>query len=394
MKTTINKNLSPVNETDEVANKRDDMKFTCNAKDIASAVAAASKVVNAHTTMPILSNVLLSAKKGRVSVRATDLELTLENAFSADVAEEGACTVPARLFSGYLANLPAAQLEMHGTASRATLKCERSNYEFFALPAEEYPPLPDGKSADQFRVDAKAFREACSAVTFAASSEEARGAVLMGTLLEIDGSKLTLVATDGYRLARRELALAEPTKGASRLIVPARALGEVVRAAGGGVIEATVLGGQANQLVFNTGDMKVIARLVDGQYPNYQQVIPKEFDKKVVASTEKLLASLRRAEVVAGDRASMVKLAMDGSSLVITASSDTAGTAYEEIDVERAGDPLTIAFNAKYLVEILNHVETDTVAMSFLGALNPAALQPGSGALTDKQLYILMPLRQ
>src|ERR1700674_4509047 len=337
MKTAIYKNLSPVNETDEVANKRGNMKFTCNAKDIASAVAAASKVVNAHTTMPILSNVLLSAKKGRVSVRATDLELTLENAFSADVAEEGACTVPAPLFSGYTATLPAAQLEMHGTASRATLKCERSNYEFFALPAEEYPPLPDGKSADQFRVDAKA--------VLAARSAEARGAVLMGPLLEIDGSKLTLVATDGYRLARRELTLAEPTKGAIRLIVPARALGEVVRAAGGGVIEATVLGGQANQLVFNTGDIKVIARLVDGQYPNYQQVIPKEFDKKVVASTEKLLASLRRAEVVAGDRASMVKLAMDGSSLVITASSDTAGTAYEEIDVARPGDPQNIAFS-------------------------------------------------
>src|SRR6516162_4598798 len=152
---------------------RTSMKFSCNAKDIAGAVAAASKVVNAHTTMPILGNVLLSAKKGRVSVRATDLELTLENAFAAEVSEEGQCTVPARLFSGYLANLPAATLEMHGTSSRATVKCERSNYEFFALPPDEYPPLPEGKSADQFRIDAKAFRDAATAVTFAASSEEA-----------------------------------------------------------------------------------------------------------------------------------------------------------------------------------------------------------------------------
>lgn len=370
------------------------MKFTCNSKDIAGAVAAAGKVVNAHTTMPILSNVLLTAKAGRVSVRATDLELTLENGFPATVSEEGSCTVQARLFSGYLANLPQADLEMQGTASRATLKCERSNYEFFALPAEEYPPLPEGRLGDQFRVDAKTFREAAAAVTFAASGEEARGAVLMGTLLELDAQALTLVATDGYRLARYELALTEPVKTPAKLIVPARALAEVVRVAGGGVIEATVLGGQANQLVFNTGDVKVIARLVDGQYPNYQQVIPKEFDRKVIASTSRLLSCLRRAEVVAGDRASMVKIAADGTGLVITASSDTAGNAYEELDVERTGDPITIAFNAKYLAEILNHIDADTVSLEFVGPLQPTAIKPASGDRASRQLYILMPLRQ
>jgi DNA polymerase-3 subunit beta len=312
------------------------------------------------------------------------------------VQEEGACTVPARLFTGYLANLPTAKLQMLGTPSRATLKCERSNYEFFTLPAQEYPPLPEGTSGGQFRVDAKAFREAVGAVTFAASGEEARGAVLMGTLLELEGTQLTLVATDGYRLARYGLALAEPVSAPLKLIVPARGLGEVSRSSSDGQIEAQVLGGQANQLVFHTGDAKISARLVDGQYPNYQQVIPKkeEFDKKVVASTAQLLASLRRAGIVAGDRASMVKLAMDGTSLVITASSDTTGNAYEEIDVERSGDPLNIAFNAKFLVEILNHIETETVTLEFAGALKPAAIHPSEAKAAERQLYILMPLRQ
>jgi DNA polymerase-3 subunit beta len=146
--------------------------------------------------------------------------------------------------------------------------------------------------------------------------------------------------------------------------------------------------------VFNTGDVKVIARLVDGQYPNYQQVIPKEFDRKVIASTGRLLSSLRRAEVVAGDRASMVKIAAEGTSLVITASSDTAGNAYEELDVERTGDPITIAFNAKYLAEILNHVEADTVSLEFVGPLQPTAIRPNAGDRQGRQLYILMPLRQ
>lgn len=371
------------------------MKFQCDAKAIAGAVTAASKVVNAHTTVPILNNVLVSAQGDRVSVRATDLELTLENAVGADVQEEGSCTVPARLFTQYLANLPvAAKVQMQGTSTRATVKCERSNYEFYTLPADEYPPLPEGQKGVRFRVDAKEFRDASSAVTFAASGEEARGAVLMGTLLELDGSDLTMVATDGYRLARRHVKLAEPVTSASKLIVPARGLGEVVRVPSDGVMEATVIGGQANQLVFQAGDVRISARLVDGQYPNYQQVIPKEFDKKVIASTAQLLASLRRAGVVAGDRASMVKLAMDGSSLVITASSDTAGNAYEELDVERTGDPLTIAFNAKFLVEILNHIESETVALEFVGALNPAAIHPAGDGASDRQLYILMPLRQ
>jgi DNA polymerase-3 subunit beta len=369
------------------------MKFTCNSKDIAAAVQAASKVVNVHSTMPILNNVLLTAKAGRVSVRATDLELTLENGFPAKVTEEGACTVHARLFAGYLAHLPGAELEMHGTSSRATLKCERSNYEFFALPAEEHPPLPEGQPGQQFRVDAKAFRDAAGNVTFAASSEETRG-VLMGTLLELDGASLTMVATDGYRLARYELALTEPVKAAARLIVPSRALAEVVRVASTGTIEATVLGAQANQLVFNTGDVKVTARLIDAPYPNYQQVIPKEFDRKVTASTARLLSSLRRAEVVAGDRASMVKLAAEGTSLVITASSATTGNAYEELDVERTGDPITIAFNARYLAEILSHIDAETVSLEFVGPLQPTAIRPQAGDRVGKQLYILMPLRQ
>jgi len=168
------------------------VKFTCSTKDIASAVGAASKVVNAHTTVPILSNVLLSADEGNIRVRATDLELTLEQSFPAEVAEAGAVTVPARLFSGYLGNLPAGLLELTGSPSRASVKAERSNYDFHALPADEYPPLPTAQKGQSFAIGAKRFREGVAATIFAASSEEARGAVLMGTLLELDGDKIVV----------------------------------------------------------------------------------------------------------------------------------------------------------------------------------------------------------
>jgi len=371
------------------------MRFNCNTKDIAAAVGAASKVVNAHSTVPILSNVLLQSEDGRVVVRATDLELTLEHGFKADVTEGGAVTIPAKLFSSYLANLPAAQLELSGTPTRATVKCERSNYDFHALPPDEYPPLPGATRGSHFTISAKRFRDAIESTIFAASSEEARGAVLMGTLLEVEGDSLTLVATDGYRLAKHRTGLDDGISGQERYIVPSRALAEAARnLSGTEKIAVNALGAQSNQLQLTAGDVAITVRLVDGQYPNYQQVIPAKFDRKVTANTANLMGSLRRAELVAGDRASMVKLAVTNQTLVVTASSDVSGNAYEELEIEQEGEDLTIAFNARYLIDILNHVKGPRTVMEFLGPLSPAAIRPVEGSDSGEQLFVLMPLRQ
>ncbi len=371
------------------------MRFTCTTKDIATAVGAASKVVNAHTTVPILSNVLLQADGGKIAVRATDLELTLEHAFPAEVAEAGSVTVPAKLFASYLGNLAPGALELTGTPTRASVKCGRSNYDFHALPADEYPPLPAAARGAQFAIAGKRFRDGIDATIFAASSEEARGAVLMGTLLEVEGNSLTMVATDGYRLAKFATTLENESSGAEKFIVPSRALAEVARNLGGGEqIAISALGAQSNQLQMVSGETAITVRLVDGQYPNYQQVIPAKFDRTVTVSTAPLIASLRRAELVAGDRASMVKLAIANQTLIVTASSDVSGNAYEELEVEQTGDDLTIAFNARYLVEILNHVKSEKTVIEFLGPLSPAAIRPLEPLDSGAQLYVLMPLRQ
>jgi DNA polymerase-3 subunit beta len=371
------------------------MKFSCNTKDISAAVGAASKVVNQHTTVPILSNVLLQADDGKIAVRATDLELTLEHAFPAEITEVGSVTVPAKLFSSYLGNLPAGMLELTGTPTRASIKCERSNYDFHALPADEYPPLPAATRGSHFTIAAKRFRDGIDGTIFAASSEEARGAVLMGTLLEIEGDALTMVATDGYRLAKFATTLDDGISGSERYIVPSRALAEVARNLGGGEqIAVSALGAQSNQLQLTAGTVSITVRLVDGQYPNYQQVIPAKFDRSVTVNTAALIGSLRRAELVAGDRASMVKLSVANQTLIVTASSDISGNAYEEIEVEQTGEDLTIAFNARYLVEILNHVKSDKTVIEFLGPLSPAAIRPLEPLDSGQQLYVLMPLRQ
>ena len=373
------------------------MKFSCSTKDIASAVGAASKVVNAHTTVPILSNVLLTATDNTIRVRATDLELTLEHVFPAEILEPGSVTVPAKLFSGYLGNLPAGMLELAGTPTRASVKWERSNYDFHALPPDEYPPLPSSQKGASFAIDGKTFRDGVAATIFAASSEEARGAVLMGTLLELAGERLTLVATDGYRLAKWQGTLARGLEGdaTAKYIVPSRALQEAARNLGGAeTIEVSALGPSGNQLAFAATSASIVVRLVDGQYPNYQQVIPAQFDRSLRINTNSLIAGLRRAELVAGDRASMVKINVSNQQMIITANSDTTGNAYEQLDVEQTGDDLTIAFNARYLVEILNHVDAPQIVMEFLGPLSPAAIRPSEEAAGVAQMYVLMPLRQ
>ena len=373
------------------------MKFTCSTKDIASAVGAASKIVNAHSTVPILSNVLLSAGDDTIRVRATDLELTLEHVFPGEIQEPGSVTVPARLFSGYLGNLSAGIMELSGTPTRASVKCQRSNYDFHALPPEEYPPLPASQKGRSFAVDGKRFREGIVATIFAASSEEARGAVLMGTLLEVSGDQITMVATDGYRLAKWQtnLARAADDGGSIKYIVPSRALAEVARNLGGAeTVEVTALGPAGNQLAFAAAQTSIVVRLVDGQYPNYGQVIPAQFDRSVAVNTSALIAGLRRAELVAGDRASMVKMSVANQQLIITANSDTTGNAYEELEVEQTGEDLTIAFNARYLVEILAHVDAPQIKMEFLGPLSPAAIRPSDEPEGVHQMYVLMPLRQ
>lgn len=371
------------------------MKFTCSTKDLAGAVNAASKIVNGHTTVPILSNVLVVADGSEIRVRATDLELTLEQRLDGAISESGSVTVPAKLFSGYLGNLPAGEVEVSGGSTRTSVKAQRSNYDFHALPAEEYPPLPAAQAGMHIRMPAGKLREGVQAAIFAASNEEARGAVLMGTLVEIEGDSLTLVATDGYRLAKWQTRLEAGIEGSAKFVVPSRALGEAARnMSGTDTVELTVHGSAGNQLAIVSGGTAIYVRLVDGSYPNYQQVIPQQFDRSITVNVSALIGALKRAELVAGDRASMVKLAFADQRLAVTANSEATGNAYEELEIEQTGEDLTIAFNARYLIEVLNHLDSSHAVLEFLGPLSPVAIRPLSPGEGVTQLYVLMPLRQ
>jgi DNA polymerase-3 subunit beta len=371
------------------------MKFTCSTKDFSAAVAAASKVVNGHTTVPILSNLHIAAVNDNIRVRATDLELTIERVFSGEVHENGSATLPAKLFSGYLGNLPPGLLELIGSATRASVRAERSNYDFHSLPADEYPPLPAARVNVSFSMNAHVFADGIQSTIFCASNEEARGAAMMGALLEIEGETISLVATDGYRLGRWTAKLdAPPSGGPLKYIVPARALAEAVRnMAASETIEFTALGAQSNQLAMKAGTTSIFVRLVDAQYPNYGQVIPARFDRTAKLNTTELVGALRRAELMSVNRASLVQLKIADGQMMILANSDTAGNAYEELIVDQTGNDITIALNARYLIEILNHIATPQVLMEFSGALSPMLIRPVELNNDIAPLYVLMPLR-
>ncbi len=294
--------------------------------------------------------------------------------------------MPAKLFSGYLGNLPAGLLELTGSPTRASVKAERSNYDFHALPPDEYPPLPAAQKGASFAINAKKFREGVDATIFAASGEEARGAVLMGTLLEIEGDNITMVATDGYRLAKWSARLERGSSRDRRSTSSRRARWPKRRAisAAAETLEVTALGAQANQLCdrrrrdvdrraarrravsqLRAGDSGQVRPLGDGQH-------------------QRLIGGLRRAELVAGDRASMVKVAIADGRSSSRPSPTSPATPTKNCEVEQTGDDLTIAFNARYLVEILNHVDSpqsrDGVSGTALAGRDPAARSERSAA--------------
>ncbi len=263
------------------------MKFTCTTKDIAAAVGAASKVVNAHTTVPILSNVLLQADDGKIAVRATDLELTLEHAFPAEVAESRRGHGPGQALCELSGQPAPGTLELTGTPTRASVKCERSNYDFHALPADEYPPLPAAARGALFHDRRQAFprrhrRHDLRRLERRGARRRADGHAARSRGQRADDGRDRRLPPGEVRRRRSTRAQAENEK----FIVPSRALAEVARNLGGGEqIAINALGAQSNQLQMTAGDVSITVRLVDGQYPNYQQVIPAKFDRTITVST-------------------------------------------------------------------------------------------------------------
>lgn len=370
------------------------MKCTVSPAALSGCLSLVSKAVSPRSTLPVLGNVLLEAEGERLTVTATNLDLTISASLSAVVATDGRITIPARLLADYVASLPETpcvlSLDPANQVLRLTCGVHKTN--MHGIDAAEFPPLPHREGEATMIADSEAFESAITQTAMAASSDEA-SPVLTGVLMQLDGTRLTLAATDRHRLAVKSLDVevhgTPPNSGAA--IVPARHLAEVARAINAGRPTVEISFSEArNQIFFGLGDVEVSSRLIEGNYPNYAQVIPQEATTTVNLATEALLKGAKTASVLARDAANPVRLHVADSTLTLVAQTAEVGDSEAPLAAAVTGEEIQIAFNAKYMLEVLNVLDCEEVQLSFNGALQPGVIRPAG---RDDYLCIIMPVR-
>jgi DNA polymerase III subunit beta len=367
------------------------MKLTISKEQISHGLQAVQNIVSSRTTLPILSNVLLQAEGNRLNLTATDLDVTIACGVEAKVERPGAITLPVKRFFGIVRELGSGELEIEADERNScSLRSGASYYKLNGLPAEEFPPLPKFADRNKIIVSQEKLRTMLKRSSFAISTDETRF-VLNGIFLSLKEHKMTMVATDGRRLALVDEELEIPTEGQGEFIVPTKAINELNR--------LLQLKGEAelqfneNQGAFNLRDesgfsVLIISKLVEGNYPNYRQVIPTETKERIPLGREELLQALRRAEIMTSEKSNSVKLSFTKNNLAITANTPEIGEARESIAVNYKGRDLAIAFNPTYLMDPLKALDNDEVYLELIDELSPGVVK-----INGPFLYVLMPMR-
>ena len=365
------------------------MKVICARKDLYEGVQIAARAVSARTSLPILGHLLIKTDaEDKLRIAATDLEIGMECVVPANVQEQGSMTAPARVLTEVLAALPETDVALTVDESNTVnLKCGTSDYNILGLPAEEFPVLPEVREETTFSIERDVLRQAIGKTIFAVSPDESR-AILTGILMQVNDDGLKLVATDTHRLCIHDCALAE-SSGTVNAIVPGRAMNELTRIApeGEGSVEVRV---SASQVMFAVDDTILVSRLIDGQFPNFEKVVPTEFTKKLIIPTEQFLQTVRRVAIVARDNSFRTIVRTEDGKLVVTAESGTVGRAHEEVEIIREGDDVNMAFNARYLLDVLNVTETEAIEVELGGEVSQAIIRPQG---QDDYTYVLMPMQ-
>jgi len=367
------------------------MNLTISKEQIINGLQAVQGVVSTRTTLPILSNVLLRAENGRLEFTATDLDVTIASAVDANVKKPGSSTVPVKRLFGIVRELNNAEIDLAvDDKNICSIQSGASFYKINGLSAEEFPPLPQFKEEKKVLLPQETLKGMMKKTSFAVSTDESRY-VLNGILITLKDHKMTMVATDGRRLALvdEEVDVGEESHG--EFIVPAKAVNELNRLLQDkGEVEMRYT---ENQASFTLKDEKgssllVVTKLIEGNYPNYRQVIPAETKERVALVREEFLHALRRAEIMTSEKSNSVKLNFDKNRLEITANSPEVGEAKESLAVNYKGREMAIAFNPKYMIDPLNALSNDEVFLELIDELSPGVLK-----INGPFLYVVMPMR-
>jgi DNA polymerase-3 subunit beta len=367
------------------------LKVACPQHALLESVQVVSRGVSGRSTQPVQNNVYLDGRDGQLRLVATDLEyLSLEAVLDANVLEDGATTVPARILSEVASALPNEEVSLEADETHGMkIRCGRSRYDIRGLSAADFTMLPPLEQAVRFEMPQSQLDLILGRTVFATSRDETRP-ILTGSLFKISEGRLEVVATDTYRLALQSATvegLGDVTRSA---IVSRRALSELARIVDGGSDELVQVAMGDSQIEFKVGKITLSSRLIEGQFVNYPKVIPASYERRVIANIKELEAALHRALIVAREDANRVVLKTDGGTLKITASSQDVGHVEEAIPVTLEGDDAEIAFNARYMLDMLDAIDTGEVVMELSGPLNSGALKPVGD---DTYLYVLMPMQ-
>jgi DNA polymerase-3 subunit beta len=362
------------------------LRISCSKDELVQGLTLVGRAVSSRTAIQILSGILLEAQGDELRLAATDMELSLRAGVQAQVEGDGAVVLPGRTLVDIARLLPGDDVTIEHRAAESVVHIGSgsASYTLHTYNAEDFPRLPELTEAETFAVDREALLETIGRVARAASRDEARP-VLTGVLVQFAGDKLVMAATDSYRLAVKETPL-DSAAPELEAIVPSRALQELARIPGDG--DEIAVGVQENQVLFSTGGVWLTTRRIDGQFPNYRQLLPETFEHELTVSRAELLDVVRRAAVMI-QRATPLQLRFADGEVTVVARTHEVGESKESMPVAYSGEPLEIGFNAEFLKEGLESVEGDDVKMKLISPLRPAILTDEADDFT----YLVMPIR-
>ncbi len=373
------------------------MKLSCLQENLNRGLSVVGRAVATRTTLPITNNVLLATDQSRLKLVATNLEMAISCWIGAKVEEEGAITVPARLLTEFINSLPNDRVDISLFPRTKTLglKCARFEARISGVDAKDFPPIPKVDEGITTKVEVEALRQGISQVVFAAATEESRP-VLTGVDAEFDGDLLTLAAADGFRLAVYKLPLATPVSQKTEVIIPARTLAELNRLAADQeeAVEITV-NPNKSQALFGLKNTELVSQLVQGTFPQYAQLIPQSYNTRVVVDVAEFLRAAKTASIFARDGSGIVRLVMTPGSeltpgkLTISARSEEIGDDVGEIDAIVEGEEAKIAFNGRYLTDVLGVLRESQVALETTNPSSPGVVRPVG---VDNYIHVVMPM--
>ena len=373
------------------------MKVSVLQENLAHGLSIVSRAVAPRTTLPVLANVLVATDEGRLRLSATNLEIGITCWIGAKISEEGSTTVPARTFSDLVSTLPDGQVDMDLVVQTQTLhvRSGASNTDIKCIDAQEFPPMPVPDLADGVEFNVSELREMIKQVVFAASSDEARP-VLTGVLLTVEDNLVTMAAADGFRLSVRTAELSDELAQSLKAIIPARALNELARIAGDNDATVTMTLPQGRgQVIFRTNDVELTSQLIEGNFPDFEQIIPGGHNTRTVISSAAFLKACKQAEIFARDGSHIARLniipgdELQPGSVEISAQSEETGSSEAVVEATIEGQPVLIAFNVRYLREVLDVVGTPNVALETTAAAAPGLIRPMGD---DGFLHVIMPM--